>query len=82
MASGKAAQPVYKLWDDLGGEDSLTATHTLCEFLIRWLDVTDLENFVEQARRVLELPEKEETDSEEEDEEQWESEEESEEESG
>ena len=52
MACGQFAKEMYKLLDDLGGETCIHAYRILFESLIRWMSADEIEEFVENFRRV------------------------------
>tara|TARA_R110000824_G_scaffold260620_1_gene449273 strand:- start:170 stop:364 length:195 start_codon:yes stop_codon:yes gene_type:complete len=55
MAVGEFAQPMYELLDDLGGDQSVEALNLLLDNLTRWMSGSDIEEFVENFRRMYEM---------------------------
>ena len=52
MACGQFAEEIYKLLEDLGGEKSIHAYQILFESLVRWMSADEIEEFVEDFRRI------------------------------
>lgn len=55
MAVGEFAQPMYELLDDLGGDQNVEALNLLLDNLTRWMSGSDIEEFVENFRRMYEM---------------------------
>ena len=56
MAIGEFAEPIYKLIDDLGGEED-AAREIVFNSLVRYLPGEEIERFVESFRRDYDLDE-------------------------